>query len=252
MQIVVDSLITQYVRSGTGKTVLVLHGWGDSSRGWLGFQKELEPGFDVVLVYLPGFGGSQTPPVAWGLDEYINFVAAFLQKINLSKLHAIIAHSNGGSIAIKGLAEGKLHADRLVLLNSAGIRNQQAGRKKAIRLATKAGKFLTRPLPAGTRQKLRGKLYESVGSDMLVVEHMQETFKRVVEEDVQVFASQLKLPTLLVYGEDDHDAPIEYGRIFHKLISGSQFETIDDAGHFSHLDKPTEVIRYIRKFLGLR
>ena len=248
MQVVVDSLLTEYVRGGKGKSVLVLHGWGDSSKGWREFQRELAEAYDVLVVDLPGFGGTQAPAEAWGLDEYAAFVAAFLKKIDVRPF-AIIGHSNGGAIAIRGLAKGLLHATRLVLLDSAGIRGVYKGRTKAIRLMTKAGKALTMPLPKNVKARLRRKVYSTIGSDMLVVERLQETFKRVVTDDVCADAARLTLPTLLMYGENDTAAPVRFGQLLQAQIIGSKIEIIADAGHFVHLDQPKAVMTKIREFL---
>ncbi len=182
------------------------------------------------------------------MTEYANFVAAFLKKIGL-KPHAIIGHSNGGAIAVRGLAQELFLAEKLVLLASAGIRSELHGRRKVLRLLTKAGKLITYPLPTNVRKGLRRRLYTSVGSDMLIAEHMQETFKRIVTDDIQADAAKLTLPTLLIYGEDDMAAPVQYGRILHNLIAGSTLETIGQAGHFVHLDKPVEVRDMLVKFL---
>lgn len=248
MQVVVDSLLTQYERMGKGRAVLVLHGWGDSSVGWQAFSKELADSFEVILVDLPGFGGTQSPQGTWGLGDYATFVGTFLKKIRVQP-YAIIGHSNGGSIAIRGLAKKAFTTDKLVLIDSAGIRTEYVGRKKAIRLVTKTGKLLTKPLPSSVRKKIRKRVYAAVGSDMLVVERLQETFKLVVTDDVQQDAATLKLPTLLIYGEDDLSTPVQYGRMFHHLIAGSKLETIPGAGHFAHLDKPLEVVKHIKEFL---
>lgn len=248
MQVVVDSLLTEYSRVGKGRTVLVLHGWGDNSKGWLGVQEKLAEKFDVLIPDLPGFGGTEAPHDVWGLDDYGVFVESFVKKLK-AKVYAVIGHSNGGAIAVRGLANGSLKADKLVLLDSAGIRNEYKGRTKALRIITKTGKVVTRPLPSHVKKKLRRKLYNSVGSDMLVAEHLQETFKKVVTDDVQADAARLKIKSLIIYGEDDLDAPVRYGRLLHSLIDGSKFEVIPDAGHFVHLDKTGEVIDAIEGFL---
>lgn len=251
MQVVINTLLTEYERIGKGKVVLILHGWGDSSTGWRRFAAELSKKYDVVAVDLPGFGKTQVPKETWGLDDYAVFVAAFLAKLKLQP-YAVIGHSNGGAIAIRGLAQKAFAADKLVLIDSAGIRSEYYGRKKAVRMITKTGKLLTRPLPSGVRKRIRRKVYETVGSDMLVVERLQETFKRVVTDDVQQDAATLKLPTLLIYGEDDLSTPVQYGRMFHNLIAGSSFEVLPGAGHFAHLDRPEDVIFRVREFLKNR
>jgi pimeloyl-ACP methyl ester carboxylesterase len=249
MQIVVDGLLTAYERRGEGRTVLLLHGWGDRAAGLGNLQAALSRRYDVIAPDLPGFGDTQAPPVTWGLDDYARFAVRFLEKLPIRQLYAIVAHSNGGAIAMRGLGQGTLRADRLVLLASAGVRDEYRGRVKALRYITKAGKVLTIPLPAPVRRKIRRKVYDAVGSDMLVAEHLQETFKRVVTDDVRADAARLSIPTLLIYGEADQATPIRYGELFHELIEGSTLEVLPSAGHFVHLDRPREVLTATEEFL---
>ena len=250
MQVVVDSLLTAYETEGKGRTVLLLHGWGDRAAGLRGLREALAAHYKVVSVDLPGFGGTEAPSNAWGLDDYAQFVAAFLRKTDQKQLAAIIGHSNGGAIAIRGLARGWLAADKLILLASAGIRGEYKGRVRALRALTKAGKALTTPLPATIKKRLRRKVYTTVGSDMLVAEQLQETFKKVITDDVRTDAAQLTLPTLLIYGEQDESTPVWYGEAFHQAIADSTLEILPGAGHFVHLDRPTEVTRAVTEFLA--
>lgn len=255
MQVIVDSLLTSYLSFGgskdtkTGECVLLLHGWADSSAGWRQFASDLS-GSDrrVVVVDLPGFGGTQAPGSDWGLDEYAAFIAAFVAKLRLTPT-SIIGHSNGGAIAIRGLARGLFPAGRLVLLASAGVRGQQRGRNALLRGVAKAGKALSRPLPADMRSGLRRRLYAAAGSDMLVAEHMSGSFKRVVGDDVQADAARLDLPVLLVYGSDDQATPVAFGRLLHQAIRGSRLEVIS-SGHFMHQDQPRRLRSIIEDFLG--
>lgn len=251
MQVVVDSLLTSYQRLGNlqNQTVVIIHGWADSSNGWKEFGGKLAEFYDVVLLDLPGFGGTDNPPSPWGLDEYAVFVRHFLDKIAASP-YAVIGHSNGGAIAIRGLANGALQADRLVLLASAGVRTTYKGRKKAIRLIAKTGKVLVMPLPESIKKRLRRKLYTTVGSDMLVAEHLQETFRRIVSDDIQVDAAKLTMPVLLVYGEDDVATPPAYGRLLHQSINGSTLEILGSAEHLIHRDQPARVLELVQGFLA--
>jgi pimeloyl-ACP methyl ester carboxylesterase len=248
MQVVVDSLLTQYETLGTGKLVLLLHGWGDTAKGLRGLQTALAKKYQVIAIDLPGFGGTEAPKGVWGLDEYAAFVAHFLHKIGAPTVHLLVGHSNGGAIAIRGLARDTLHADKLVLLASAGIRGEYKGRVKALRIITKAGKALTMPLPSSVKQKLRKTVYTTVGSDMLVAEHLQETFKKVVTDDVREDARELTQPTLLIYGEQDESTPVVFGELLHQNIDGSTLEILPGAGHFVHVDRPAAVVKAIEEF----
>ncbi len=249
MQVIVDSMLTQYERAGEGKVVLLLHGWGDSATGLRALTQSLAKDYDVIALSLPGFGGTAAPKEAWGLNEYIVFVEHFLDKIDAKKIWAVVGHSNGGAITIRGVAEGHFHPERVVLLGSAGIRNVYKGRKRILRIMAKTGKVLTMPLPKPVKNKLRRKAYKTIGSDMFVAEHLQETFKRVVTDDVQADAPQLTQPVLLVYGEDDEQTPVWYGELFHELMPDSTLTVLPGAGHFVHLDRPDAVTGAIKEFL---
>lgn len=249
MQVVVNGLMTNYSRVGKGKQVLLLHGWADKSTSWQPFANEVAKQYDVIVPDLPGFGGTQTPENAWDLNSYAEFVGSFVKKLGL-KPHAIIGHSNGGGIAIRGLARADFAADKLILLASAGIRAEQPGQKAALKFVTKTGKILARPLPGRLQRKLRSKLYKRVGSDMLVADHMQETFKKIVADDVQSDAKQLGLPVLLVYGQQDTSTPVRHGMLLHELISGSTLEIVPEVGHFLHLDNQAVVVQLVEEFLA--
>jgi len=249
MQVIVDSQLAHYETHGRGETILLLHGWADSAAGLAGLQKALAKKYKVIALDLPGFGGTQAPDGVWGLDEYAQFVGKFLAKIDATKLKAIVGHSNGGAIAIRGIARGWLQADRLVLLASAGVRGEYEGRTKALRLIAKAGKVLTMPLPRSVRQRLRKKVYTAIGSDMLVAEHLQETFKKIVADDVREDAARLSLPTLLIYGDQDDVTPLRFAEILQDAIKSSKLEILSNVGHFVHKDEPKKVVQLIEGFL---
>jgi pimeloyl-ACP methyl ester carboxylesterase len=249
MQVVVDKLLTNYETTGEGESILLLHGWGDNIKGLAQLRSALSKDYQVIALDLPGFGGSQAPPKPWGLNNYSKFVADFLKKINNKDVYAIVAHSNGGAIAIRALGSGLLSVKKCVLLGSAGIRGVYKGRVKVIRMITKAGKAITAPLPKATKEKLRRGVYKTVGSDMLVAEHLQETFKKVVSDDVRADAAKIDVPVLLIYGENDTQAPPSYGLQFHEIMSDSTLEIVGGAGHFVHIDKPDQVNKLIKDFI---
>lgn len=248
MQVVVDSLLTSYEVMGEGKFVLLLHGWADRAAGLRGLQTALARDFRVMALDLPGFGGTQPPAEPWALTEYANFVAHFLKKVDAGNVHVLLGHSNGGAIAVRGLANGSLKADRLVLMSSAGIRGEQKGKLNALKAVAKAGKVITAPLPSKAKRALRQKLYNAAGSDMLVAEHMQDTLKRIVADDVRNDAAKLTLPTLLLYGGKDNSTPVSFGRQLNRLIKGSTLKVFASAGHFVHLDEANEVAQAIMEF----
>lgn len=251
MQLIVDSLVVNCVRKGKGKTILLLHGWGDSLESFQKLQDDLALHFDVISVDLPAFGKSQTPNQTWGLDEFADFLRDFIEKLHIQNLEGLVGHSNGGALAIRAVATKKLKPKRLVLLAAAGIRDQQSFQRYVVKVIAKVGKAATFWLPLKTRQRLRRKLYGAVGSDMFVAPHIQETFKKTVRQDVQADATQIRIPTLLVYGDKDTATPSLYGQMYQKLIADSRLMVVPGAGHHIHQEQADLVKQYIQDFLGI-
>jgi len=249
MNVVVNGLMTNYQKAGSGRRVVVLlPGWGDTSKTYSGLTRELADDYTVLAVDLPGFGGSQAPDKAWGLEDYSDFVSAWLKKIGVGNVHALVGHSHGGATAIYGLGNKSLKSDKLVLLASAGIRNQKKIQKSLFMAAAKTAKLPMLLLPSNQRQKLRRKFYTATGSELMLLPHMEETFKRIVAQDVQSSASRVSVPTLLVYGSRDKATPVRYGHILNRLIRGSRLEVVN-AGHFVHQDDPADVNKLVKNFL---
>jgi pimeloyl-ACP methyl ester carboxylesterase len=59
-----------------------------------------------------------------------------------------------------------------------------------------------------------------------------------------------EMPTLIIWGEDDHVIPAAHGRIAHELMPGSRLEVVPDAGHFLPWERPELLDRLLRDFLA--
>ena len=248
MQVIIDNLAVNYELTGKGKTIVLLHGWGDDLTTFKQLVNSLSENYQLLMPDLPGFGLSQAPKEPWNLDNYAELVNKLLSKLDL-KPYAIIGHSNGGAVAIRGLSMGLLKADKLVLIASAGIRNSQPLKRQLTKSVAKIGKATTFWLPSNTRQNLRKKLYGTIGSDLLVVPELAETFKLTVAQDTQADASQLKLPTLIINADKDPAIPLSDGKLFNDLIKGSNFKVINANSHFIHQVETSEVAKLISEFL---
>lgn len=242
--------MTNYQKIGDGKKVLIfLPGWGDSAQTFAQLVGKLSSGYTILILDLPGFGGTQAADEAWNLDDYGNFIVSWLKKIGVNDIYALIGHSNGGGIAIRSIARGILKPQKLILMASAGVRNTHKIRKFLLKTVAKTGKIITMPIPVQARKNIRSKLYSGLGSDAGLYPQMEGTFRKVISQDVQADASSIKIPTLLIYGSLDKSTPLSYGKIFHKQIDGSDLKIVDGAGHYLHQEKTEEVANLLNDFL---
>lgn len=246
MQVIVDGLATNYFDVGESKkpAILCVHGWGDSSDTFKELAGKLSKTHRVVAVDLPGFGQTDLPGKTWHLDDFALFIHHFLLKLKL-KPEAIIGHSNGGAIAIKTVASGLERPKKLILIASSGIRRPYAFRNTALKVLAKSGKLVLHLAPPKSRDQLKRKLYRRIGSDYMVNTGMKETFKNIVAEDVLDIASLIKIPTTLIYGDEDHATPQLYGALFADAIPNAELHVIEEVGHFVHQEDLGETAKII-------
>jgi pimeloyl-ACP methyl ester carboxylesterase len=250
MNVVVNGLMTNYQKTGNGKrTIVILPGWGDTSKSFAQLADELRSVYTVLAIDLPGFGGTQAPESAWALEDYAEFVSLWLKKIGVARVYAFVGHSHGGATAIYGIGERILRSDKLILLASAGVRNQKNIQTRLLWAGAKAAKLPLKLLPPASRKKIRAGFYKSAGSDILLLPHMEQTFRKIISQDVQLSAAKIKIPTLLIYGSKDKATPIKYGHILNRSIRGSRLE-LTGAGHFVHQDEASKVASLIKNFLS--
>jgi pimeloyl-ACP methyl ester carboxylesterase len=249
MKIIVQNLATEYRDEGVGKVMLFLHGWQDSLHTFDHLTDLLSPGRRIVRLDLPGFGESESPDEAWDLDNYVQFVKNFSEKLDI-QVDTLVGHSFGGRIAIKGEATKHLQTQKMILIGSAGIAKSRTFRNLTLKLLVKIGGLITYVPPlVFWREEIRKRMYRFVGSDYLGAGALKSTFLKIISEDLSTSASKVTTPTLLVWGEDDAATPLSDGKLFAGLIPNSKLKVITGAGHFVHQERPREVAELIQDFL---
>ena len=250
-KIIVNDLATTYADDGAGPVLLLLHGWSSSAVAFQSLAAGLLGSFRVIRLDLPGFGGSEQPKSDWHIQDYAAFVQAFLAKLGVGQVFAVVGHSFGGRVAIKALANGLLRPAKLVLIDSGGVRESQSARNRLLKIVAKTGKVVTslpglRALQGG----LRKKLYARVGStDYIEAGGMKQIFLNTINEDLQADATHITTPTLIVWGQDDTTTPISNGQLLANAIKGATMVVIPDAGHFVFLDQPQQTLDHLKQFL---
>lgn len=251
MKIIVDNLALRYRDEGRGPVVVLLHGWGQELTTFDELTATLVNHFRVIRVDLPGFGQSQRPSTVWGVLNYVKVVRNLLNKLNIEQPFALIGHSFGGRVAIKGAATGILSPKKLVCIDSAGINSSNNIRNLSFKFVAKAGKWaLKLPFLAPLRKPLRRKLYSAAGAtDYLDAGPMRQIFLKTIKEDLRDEAKKIRIPTLFVWGADDEVTPLWEAREMSNRIQASVVRVVKEAGHFSYLDQPQKVAKITTEFL---
>lgn len=249
MQIIVKNIATEYTDEGKGPAILLLHGWQSNLHTFDALAALLSKNVRVIRLDLPGFGNTETPPSAWHIDDYAQFVAEFIDKLGVDVTY-VAGHSFGGRIIIKAIAAKTIGPKKLILIASAGVAKRRKTRTVIIKILTKTGSAIMWIPPfIFWRTKVREKLYSYLGSDYLSAGNLKETYLNTIKEDLSSSAKEIKKPTLLIWGDHDMATPIKEGLRLSHLIKGSTLRIIEGASHFVHQEQPQRVAEYMSAFL---
>ncbi len=250
--ILVNGLRVAYRETGRdlpGVPVVVLHGWGCSSESVVSIQRCLETAHPTLAPDLPGFGESDAPPEAWGSTEYAALVTAWLGELGVERA-SFVGHSFGGKVAIVIASGTPALVERLVLVNSAGIRARQGPSYRARVLAFKTARHLIGAAPLPGKPAMQEWLARRFGSDdYRQAGALRDTLVRVVNEDLQQLLPRIAAPTLLIWGDQDDATPPENARSMEREIPDAGLVTFPGAGHFAYLDDPGRFCRVVGNFL---
>lgn len=254
-KLLIKGLETNYKIAGEGEHILILHGWGGSSNSWIEVQEILaKEGFKVIVPDLPGFGKTASPPLAWSVEDYSNFILNFIKGIGLERM-VLIGHSFGGRISIKFTTFYPERVKKLILCASAGIKHNLSIRQKIIYNLARVGNFLFSKRPL--------RRYKDVFSNFFyflvrrrdyhkLKRVMRATFQKIVIEDLKETLSKIKTKTLLIWGEKDKSVPLEDGYLMREKISQSILEIIPKTGHTLNLEEPQKLAQIVSRFLRLQ
>ena len=251
MILTIQGLKIYYEAAGEGEPVLLLHGWGADASSLRPVLKRIREDLAARAIALdfPGFGFSDHPAEAWDVSRYAAFLEDFLDSLGIGRV-SLVAHSFGGRVAIKFAAACPDRLDRLVLVDSAGIRPQRkigwylkVGTAKTLR-------FLREKAPGAARLLQLDRLAARQGSeDYRRAGDMSATFSRVVNEDLRGLLPNIRCRTLLIWGDLDDATPLSDARLMQQSITGARLEVIPGAGHFSYADHFSEFSRILIPFL---
>ena len=185
---------------GEGDLVVLLHGWGQNIQMMKPIGDNLCSNHRITIIDFPGFGESDEPSTPWTIDDYSLLIENLVRELNIRK-PIVMGHSFGGRVAIRFSANNPI--EKLVLFGSPCIREN-----KKLPLSTRILKKL-KTLPG--LDKLGEKMKKYIGSrDYKAASPiMRQTLVNVVNEDLASYARRIEEPTLLIWGENDTEAPVE-------------------------------------------
>nr|WP_199314544.1 MULTISPECIES: alpha/beta fold hydrolase [unclassified Desertifilum] len=268
-----------YTVAGTGKPLLLLHGFGASIGHW---RKNIpvlaETGYRVFALDLLGFGSSDKPELDYTLDLWQALVQDFWQA-HIQEPTVFIGNSIGALLSLTLVADNPEISDGGVLINCAGGLNHrpdelQLPLRFVMGMFTKmvsspmTGPFVFNRIRA--KERIRNTLRQVYRNPEAITDELVEMlYEPSCHPGAQkVFASILSAPPgrspvelfpkvtqplLVLWGEDDPWTPIAGATIYQNLVEQGKdvkFVGIPNAGHCPHDEHPEQVNALILDWLN--
>ncbi|MDP9382603.1 MAG: alpha/beta hydrolase [Chloroflexota bacterium] len=205
----VAGLRTHYLDAGEGPPLLFLPPSAFLlARSYQHVIRGLARRFHVIAPELPGSGNSAPLEQEWGFREYAAWAAGVLDALVVDR--AIVAgHSNGGGVALVMAAMYPDRVERLVLVDSVGVREQPS----PVRIVG------ARVLDGLLEMPLNVRAWPDPVHN--IVYHSRSFFRQIrdaLTADLTRHAPLVSARTLLAWGEWDHTMPVRDARRLLSLL----------------------------------
>jgi pimeloyl-ACP methyl ester carboxylesterase len=255
--------------SGDREPVVLVHGLGGQWQNWLENIPRLAQERRVLALDLPGFG--LTPEPVDGeisISGYGRCVDAFCEKLGLGQV-AAVGNSMGGFIAAEVAIQFPERVSRLVLVSAAGISSADALQAPILTIGRLASAVTTNS--AARHRRLAARPISRHAALALVARHprllkpdlayegffkgagkpgFDDALRACLEYDFRDRLPDVKVPTLIVWGEKDSIIPVRDANEFERLIPDSRKLVMKDTGHIPMAERPQAFNDVLVEFLA--
>jgi pimeloyl-ACP methyl ester carboxylesterase len=249
---------------GAGPDVVFCHGTPWSSELWRPYAKGLGRDFTVHLWDMPGYGqSSKDPDHRVSLDVQGELLADLLGHWGLQSPH-VVAHDYGGAVALRAhLLHGRVFGS-LALVDVVALAPWGSDFFRLVRDHADVFSALPGPVHEGAlRAYIAGASQVGISPAMmqtLVSPWLggpgQAAFYRQIAQADQAYTDEiehlypaLKMPVLVVWGNEDTWIPVDRARRLSQLIPGAQLQLIQGAGHLIQIDQPAALATTLTRWL---
>ncbi|MDT7541316.1 MAG: hypothetical protein QOE33_1220 [Acidobacteriota bacterium] len=258
-----------YLEAGDaeGPAVVLVHGLASSNFVWNDSLLPLAAqGFRVVAPDLVGFGFSAKPRDGeYTIEAQARSLIGLMDALDIESA-TLVGSSYGGAVAAICALD---YADRIGSLVLVGaISNNEMKRSPILRVGgvRGLGELLTPLVMDARHRRKRRRLREQTAregrdyDDARVRAHLRplkaaDTQRAILRTlrgwdaaRVEREADRITQPVLLVWGAQDEDVPLRYGRRLHELIPDSSLFVFENCSHLPQEEYPREFVRLVADF----
>ena len=249
--------------------VILLHGFGGSIGHWRQNIAELAKYHTVYALDLLGFGASEKPVTSYGIGLWVEQVYEFWQTF-VQVPAVLVGNSIGSVLSLTAAATHPEMARGVVMISLPDTSNSEESIPAAIRpLVSRFKTALTSPLllqplfhlvrqpwivkrwaglAYACKEAITDELLEiltaparDLGSAKAFCAILKAMLNPRFSPCVRSILTNLKIPSLLLWGQQDRMIPLELAHRFLGYSSTLQLIEVENAGHCAHDERPERV-----------
>jgi 3-oxoadipate enol-lactonase len=247
------------IEQGEGPPVVFLHGYPLNHSIWAPQLEALSGDHRVVLLDLPGYGLTQDSAVPNSLEAFASGLGATLAGPFAGPV-VLVGHSFGGYIALELYRTHPEKFRALVLTDTRSEADDAPTRAKRLATVERLSdpsegldvEATVRGLLAPATWRAAGPLVASVrgivssARSPAIIGSLEAIARRA---DLTPVLRTIRVPTLVVWGEEDQLIPPAQSQAMIGQIPGAAGIGIAAAGHLPFLESPEEFARALHGFL---
>ncbi|MFM1930102.1 MAG: hypothetical protein RL387_1430 [Bacteroidota bacterium] len=237
----------EYLEVGEGEVLMLLHGLFGALSNFSDLIERFRTTHKVVVPLLPLFDLDILHTSVTGLAKHVD---QFIEHKGYDHIH-LLGNSLGGHVGLVHVLKHPEKIKSLTLTGSSGLFENAMGDsypKRGDYDYIKNKTALTFYDPAMATKELVDEVFEITKNRIKVIKIIALA-KSAIRNNLGEELSQIKIPTLLIWGKNDTVTPPFVAEEFHKLIPHSQLHFIDKCGHAPMMEVPGEFNDLLDNFL---
>jgi pimeloyl-ACP methyl ester carboxylesterase len=256
------------------RTVVLLHGFGDTHATWRNVLPELARRHRVISLDLPGFGASAAMPGPL-LDGQVAAVEGVLDALGVDGPVSVVGNSMGAAAALRFALGHPERTERVVAIAPAGLGvgvpiwwRMLSGQLLSLRFMMLALEVIPPSLVQSVARQifLRLVVHDQARIDSATLRELGRRYRtrRDIEDLYQLGhllvgelasgalmarAESLEVPLLVLWGRHDRMVPVEHGRALADAVAGARLEVLQACGHCPQVERPDLLLPLLERFL---
>ncbi len=257
--IVTEHGIVHYETYGSGKPVVLLHGWLGSWGLWQPTMEVLGKSYRTYALDFWGFGESGKKLDSYVMSDFVALVEEFMSRMGIESA-PLVGHSMGGSVSLSTAINNPRRAQKIAVVGSPIVGSslnpllKLAGRRYIASIIYNLPVLLRLGLKTFSRvivNKNPDKWYQMQERDLskTTLESFFASIRSLHRTDLRPRLNEISVPTLGIYGSGDTIVDPGQHKALKSGVPHARIEVMNGSRHFPMLDEPERFVSVLKDFL---